>query len=60
MRNLKDNDKSIKIEDSMKSTFSVKITAVQVSINASLSSDTKNIMKGKTSSVQLDANLRVF
>lgn len=47
-------------EDSMKSTFSVKMTAVQVSINARLSSDTKYIIRGKTSTVQLDASLRIF
>lgn len=60
MRNPKDSDKSIMMEDSMKSTFSTKITAVKVSINANLSSGRKNIIRGKTASVQLDANLRVF
>lgn len=44
----------------MKSTFSVKMAAAKVSINASLSSDTESIIRGKTSSVQLDANLRVI
>lgn len=47
-------------EDSTKSTFSVKMTAVQVSINARLSSDTKYIIKGKTSTIPLDASLRIF
>lgn len=60
MRNLKDNNKFIMTEDTMRSTFSVKMTVVKVGINASLLSDTKNVRRGKTSRVQLDANLRVF
>lgn len=44
MRNLNESDKSGEAEDSTSSTFAVKMTAVHVRINASLSPDLKNVI----------------